>query len=44
MSKFLKEQCLCCGKTALKKKLSFEMSDVYISKNSCIFSKPKINV
>jgi 2-polyprenyl-3-methyl-5-hydroxy-6-metoxy-1,4-benzoquinol methylase len=44
MSKFLKEHCLCCGKITLVKKLSFEMSDVYICKNSCIFSKPKINI
>lgn len=43
MKKFLKEQCLCCGKNSLKKKLTFENSDLYLCKNSCIFSKPKID-
>ena len=43
MSKLLKEQCLCCGKYSLKKKLSFDISDVYLCKNSCIFSKSKID-
>ena len=43
MSKFLKESCLCCGKNSLKKKISFENSDLYICKSSCIFSIPKID-
>ena len=43
MSKFLKENCLCCGTNSLKKKISFENSDLYICKNSCIFSIPKID-
>lgn len=43
MRKFLKEQCPCCGKISLKKKLTFENSDLYICKNSCISSKPYID-
>lgn len=43
MKKLFKEQCLCCGKISLKKKLTFENSDLYMCKNSCIFSKPKID-
>ena len=43
MSDFLKEECLCCGQKLLKEKMSFESSDVFICKNSCIFSTPKID-
>jgi len=43
MKKFWEDKCLCCGKISLKKKLTFENSDLYICKNSCIFSKPKID-
>ena len=43
MSDFNKEVCMCCGQQTLRKRFSFETTNTYICKNSCIFSIPKIN-
>ena len=43
MSKFLKEKCQCCGNKTIKKKLSLEVSDIFLCEKSCIYSRPNVN-
>tara|TARA_A100001015_G_C14987017_1_gene712042 strand:- start:465 stop:1310 length:846 start_codon:yes stop_codon:yes gene_type:complete len=37
------DNCICCGEKTTLKAFKFNVSDVFICKNSCIFSKPKVD-
>lgn len=43
MKSSLDKLCLCCGSKSVKNKLTFDVADIFICHNSCIFSKPKVD-